>query len=79
MSVNCWEFEEVIGSGGFSNVLLARLKKTGKLFAIKIIDKEDMLRRDKEETVFNERNILTRLSNPFIAELKYAFQTVICF
>ena len=32
-----------------------------------------MLRRDKEETVFNERNILTRLANPFIAELKYAF------
>ena len=56
--------------------MLARLKKTGKLYALKVIDKEDMLKRDKEETVFNERNILTRLKNPFMAELKYAFQTV---
>ena len=32
-----------------------------------------MLKRDKEETVFNERNILSQLNNPFIAELKYAF------
>lgn len=56
--------------------MLARLKKTGKLYAVKVIDKEDMLKRDKEETVFNERNILTRLDNPFIAQLKYVFQTV---
>lgn len=35
-----------------------------------------MLARDKEEMVFNERNILVSVHHPFIITLNYAFQTV---
>jgi len=35
-----------------------------------------MIKRDKEETVFNERNIMTRIDHPFLVKLHYAFQTV---
>lgn len=35
-----------------------------------------MLKRDKEEIVFNERNILINVNHPFIIKLHYAFQTV---
>lgn len=36
-----------------------------------------MIERDKEEFVFNERNILININNPFLVKLHYAFQTVI--
>lgn len=35
-----------------------------------------MIKRDKEENVFNERNIMARLHHPFLIELFFAFQTV---
>ena len=38
-----------------------------------------MLKGDKEELVFNERNILMNLNHPFIIKLHYAFQTVLNF
>ena len=66
-----------IGSGGFSNVILARRKDNGQFYAIKVIDKEEMIRRDKEDIVYNERNINRLLNNPFVVKLHYAFQSVI--
>jgi len=35
-----------------------------------------MIEKDKEEAVFNERNIMTRIDHPFIVKLHHAFQTV---
>jgi serum/glucocorticoid-regulated kinase 2 len=49
---------------------------TGQLFAIKVIDKQLMIERDKEEIIFNERNILTRIRHKRIVRMHYAFQTV---
>lgn len=62
--------------------ILRKIKKkaqkidTGQFFSIKIIDKKEMLARDKEEMVFNERNILVSVHHPFVITLNYAFQTV---
>lgn len=66
---------KVIGTGGFSKVYLARRKDNGQFLAIKVITKKDMIKRDKEENVFNERNIMARLHHPFLVKLFYAFQT----
>jgi len=54
----------------------ARRKDNGQFLAIKVITKKDMIKRDKEENVFNERNIMARLHHPFLVKLYYAFQTV---
>ena len=45
-------------------------------YAIKVISKYEMIKRDKEESVFKERNIMTRLEHPFIVKLHWAFQSV---
>jgi len=54
----------------------ARRKDNGQFYAIKVISKKEMIEKDKEENVFNERNIMTRLDHPFLVKLHYAFQTV---
>lgn len=53
-----------------------RRKDNGQFFAIKVISKKEMLTKDKEENVFNERNIMARMKHPFIVKLHYAFQNV---
>ena len=57
-------------------MLEAQKIDNGKFYSIKIIDKKEMISRDKEELVFNERNILMSLNHPFLIKLHYAFQTV---
>lgn len=46
---------------------------------MKVIDKRLMIERDKEEMIFNERMILSRVNHPKVIALHYAFQTVIEF
>jgi len=64
---------KLIGAGGFSKVYLVRRKDNGNFYAMKVIKKREMIERDKEETVFNERSILTRINHPFLIGLHYAF------
>jgi len=40
---------------------------------MKVIDKRLMIERDKEEMIFNERMILSRVNHPKIIALHYAF------
>ena len=57
-------------------LISARRKDTGQFYAIKVISKYEMIKKDKEEAVFKERNIMTRLEHPFIVKLHFAFQSV---
>lgn len=40
---------------------------------MKVIDKKLMIERDKEEMIFNERNILTKLNHRRLIKLYCAF------
>ena len=42
ITINDFEQIRVIGRGGFSRVILARKKDTGRLYAIKIIKKDHL-------------------------------------
>ena len=76
ISINNFRLISAIGEGNFSTVVLAQKIDNGKFYSIKIIDKKEMIVRDKDEFVFNERNILVGLNHPFLIKLHYAFQTV---
>lgn len=65
----------MIGQGGFSYVYLARLKTTGKLMALKVIDKQNIIKNALNNQIMNERDILTNIKHPYIVKLHYAFQT----
>ena len=55
---------------------LARRKDNGQFYAIKVISKQEMIKKDKLESVFKERNVMTRLEHPFIVKLHFTFQSV---
>jgi serum/glucocorticoid-regulated kinase 2 len=74
------DFEQikVIGRGGFSRVVLARKKDTGRLYALKIMKKSRVFKEKKLKPIMSERNILEMLNHkhPFIIKLHWAFQSV---
>lgn len=75
--ITCQHFNpiKVIGKGGFSTVIQVRKKDTGQLYAIKTINKQFIVKEDKVYQMVNEKDIMTKMSHPFIVKLYYAFQT----
>lgn len=68
-----FEIIRQIGSGGFSKVFLCRSKIDNKFYAMKMIDKDMIIKNKKNNIIMNERNIMTKTKHPFIIDLKYAF------
>jgi len=67
---------KVIGKGSFGKVMLAKHKKNGKVFAVKVISKRAVKQRDEVKHIMAERNVLMNNSkHPFLVGLRYSFQT----
>ncbi|KAL7682281.1 putative GPCR kinase, Phox domain, protein kinase-like domain superfamily, PX domain superfamily [Plasmopara halstedii] len=66
---------QVIGRGSFGKVVLVRHNTTKKLYAMKILAKENIVRRKQVEHTRTERRVLGCTRHPFIVGLHYAFQT----
>ncbi|OQR90915.1 kinase [Thraustotheca clavata] len=64
-----------IGKGSFGRVLLVRRKAQGELFAMKILTKQDVVKKSQVEHTRTERSVLGSIDHPFIVRLHYAFQT----
>ena len=71
------DFEEIsmIGKGNFGLVKLVRRKASQKLYAMKVLSKEQVIKRKDVEHTRTERNVLRRIRHPFVVQLRYAFQT----
>jgi serine/threonine protein kinase len=56
--------------------MLVTKKDSGKLYAMKVLKKEELAKRNQREHTQNERDVLagTR-DHPFIVQLRFAFQT----
>jgi len=66
---------KLIGTGASGTVIQVRDNTTGDMFAMKVMKKETIIQKREVQRVLTERNIMLRLSHPFIAKLHYAFQT----
>nr|AML76750.1 putative LOV domain-containing protein [Desmidium aptogonum] len=64
-----------LGAGDTGSVHLVELRDTGRLFAMKAMDKEVMINRNKVHRACTERDILGRLDHPFLPTLYASFQT----
>uniref|UniRef100_A0A8C6WHA1 Protein kinase domain-containing protein n=1 Tax=Neogobius melanostomus TaxID=47308 RepID=A0A8C6WHA1_9GOBI len=65
---------KVIGRGAFSEVAVARMRSTQQVYALKIMNKWDMLQRGETACYQEEREVLLRGDRRWITELHYAFQ-----
>ncbi|CAI0404394.1 unnamed protein product [Linum tenue] len=72
-SIEDFEIIKPISRGAFGRVFLARKRATGDMFAIKVLKKADMIRKNAVESILAERNILISLRNPFVVRFFYSF------
>lgn len=71
---NHFQFQYVIGRGGFGKVWKVQKKKTDTLYAMKEMLKSRVLAKRSVPSVMNERNLLATLKHDFIVNMHYAFQ-----
>ncbi|WOG96941.1 hypothetical protein DCAR_0416280 [Daucus carota subsp. sativus] len=72
-SIEDFEILKPISRGAFGRVFLARKRATGDLFAIKVLKKADMIRKNAVESILAERDILISVRNPFVVRFFYSF------
>ena len=56
-------------------MLLVEKKNTKELFAMKSLNKDDIIKKDQVEHTKTEKMILEHVNHPFLVGLAYAFQT----
>uniref|UniRef100_A0A7S0ZAT7 non-specific serine/threonine protein kinase n=1 Tax=Timspurckia oligopyrenoides TaxID=708627 RepID=A0A7S0ZAT7_9RHOD len=66
---------KLVGRGGVGKVYLVILKDTENLYAMKVLNKEDMIARNKVARVMTEREIFATANHPFIVTMYASFQT----
>lgn len=58
LQIQDFELMQLLGVGTFSKVYLARLKSNNRQFAIKVLEKTNLIMRSDPESAFTERDIL---------------------
>jgi RAC serine/threonine-protein kinase len=81
MAIDDFDMLKVLGKGTFGKVMLAKQKKTGDIFAIKVLKKSMVLEKDELAHTLTENSVLAKCQHPFLTELRYSFQTMelLCF
>ncbi|CAH9143977.1 unnamed protein product [Cuscuta epithymum] len=72
-SIDDFEIIKPISRGAFGRVFLSKKRITGDLFAIKVLKKADMIRKNAVESILAERDILISVRNPFVVRFFYSF------
>ncbi|EGR27301.1 protein kinase domain protein [Ichthyophthirius multifiliis] len=71
---NMFNYQYVIGKGGFGKVWRVEHKKTKQIYAMKEMLKSKIITKRSVNSVMSERNLLSQLKHPFIVNMNYAFQ-----
>ncbi|XP_017662910.1 PREDICTED: serine/threonine-protein kinase MRCK beta [Lepidothrix coronata] len=69
-----FEIIKVIGRGAFGEVAVVKMKCTERIYAMKILNKWEMLKRAETACFREERNVLVNGDCQWITTLHYAFQ-----
>ncbi|XP_059374503.1 serine/threonine-protein kinase MRCK alpha-like isoform X2 [Carassius carassius] len=69
-----FEILKVIGRGAFGEVAVVKVKSSDKVFAMKILNKWEMLKRAETACFQEERDVLVNGDCQWITRLHYAFQ-----
>ncbi|CAI4212527.1 unnamed protein product [Parascedosporium putredinis] len=66
---------KMIGKGDVGKVYLVREKKSSRLYAMKVLSKKEMIKRNKIKRALAEQEILATSNHPFIVTLYHSFQS----
>ncbi|KAK9366453.1 kinase-like domain-containing protein [Lipomyces kononenkoae] len=66
---------KLLGKGDVGKVYLVREKKTSRLYAMKVLSKREMIKRNKIKRALAEQEILATSNHPFIVTLYHSFQS----
>ena len=69
-----FEILKVIGRGAFGEVCVVKLRSSDRVFALKILNKWEMLKRAETACFQEERDVLVWGDRRWITNLHYAFQ-----
>ena len=62
-----------MGKGYFGKVFLVEKKNDKKLYALKVISKLDVVKREFFSGLKNEKQIMGSIDHPFVIKLEYCF------
>jgi len=75
VSINSFEILKPISRGAYGRVVLAAKRTTRDLYAIKVVRKRDMRRKNQVHRIKVEREVMAEANHPFLVKLYYSFQT----
>lgn len=64
-----------LSRGAFGTVFLSQKKQTNDLFAIKVMDKANLVTRQMTDFIMVERNVLTKADSEYLVRGMWTFQT----
>ena len=65
---------KLLGTGSFGRVLLVKFLLNNTLYAMKILNKNQIKLKHQEEHTKTERDLMVKINSPFIVNIKFAFQ-----
>ena len=75
LSVDDFQCIQIIGKGAYGEIRLVQKKDNGKIFAMKILRKSLLIRKDQMAHVKAERDLLSSSTKtPWVVKLFYSFQ-----
>ena len=75
VGINDFDLLTVIGLGSFGRVMKVRERRTGTIYAMKILDKQQILANRMVQHTQAEKDIMRTVDHPFVCKLHFAFQT----
>lgn len=69
-----FQFQMIVGRGGFGKVWLVNFKFLNRMYALKEMNKAKIVAKNSVHSVMNEKSILSSLSHPFLVNIKCSFQ-----
>ena len=75
ITIDDFQLLKVVGRGSFGKVYMAKKKDNGRIYAVKTLKKDFIIRTNQTNNTKIERDIMQQITHPFVVKLHYAFQS----